>query len=295
MKTNYTTEDKKYYNYRENRVLSLGVDVCSIEEWQELHEKKVGALHPLGFLIFIPPFDIDASDEYQESDPYSVEERIDSDFHVRRKICTLQLMKEAMAETIDIPRILDIGCGQGHITAAIQREFTNAEVSAIDYSISAIKYAVGNFQHIDFAVGNAYNLPYAKAYFDVVICNNLWEHVSDPLVLLRGITHVLKPSGFLIISTPSRYRFGNLLRVLQGKPVVFMSSHHVTEYSVGQVIEQLHYGGYRVRRTFSQSIKLNSFKARLVKTICVKFLALVKSHHQLESTVFFLAQQNGNL
>ena len=137
------------------------------------------------------------------------------------------------------PKILDIGCGEGHITAEIQKNFLGAEVSGLDYSISAISYAVEKFPGIDFCVADAYNPLYCDNYFDAVVCNNLWEHIPDPLALLKGMNRILKDGGYIILSTPSRYRFPNLLNVLRGKPPVFMSTHHVTEYSVGQVIEQL--------------------------------------------------------
>jgi len=140
-------------------------------------------------------------------------------------------------------------------------------------------------------VGNAYDCPYATNYFDLVICNNLWEHVPDPLHLLSRIAKILKTDGCIIISTPSRYRLSNLLNVLRGKPVNFISKHHVTEYSVGQVIEQLRYGGFGISKIFSKPIKMWSIKTRVAKSILSGIVLLFGSHHQLESTVFYLARR----
>jgi len=47
---------------------------------------------------------------------------------------------------------------------------------------------------IDFAVGDAYESPYAKGFFDVVVCNNLWDHVPDPLFLLSKNHEITLPS-----------------------------------------------------------------------------------------------------
>ena len=116
-------------------------------------------------------------------------------------------------------------------------------MSGLDYSVSAIKYANSNFKDIDFITGNAYNPPYSKDYFDVVIVNNLWEHVPDPLHLLSKISTIIKTNGYLIISTPRRYRTDNLERILLGKPIRTIFKHHDTEYYVGKFIGQLRFGG----------------------------------------------------
>lgn len=123
------------------------------------------------------------------------------------------------------------------------------------------------------------------------MCNNLWEHVPDPLLLLSKIKRIVKLGGHLIISTPSRYRTDNLVRILRGKPVNFMSQHHVTEYTVGQVKEQLRYGGFEVKSVLSRPISAGSMKANVARWVCSKLISMVGSHHQLEATVFYLAQE----
>jgi 2-polyprenyl-3-methyl-5-hydroxy-6-metoxy-1,4-benzoquinol methylase len=187
-------------------------------------------------------------------------------------------------------KILDLGCGRGHITAQILQKFPDAEISALDYSISAIEYATEHFPDIDFAVGDACGPPYSANYFDIVICNNLWEHVPDPLRLLHQARLIMRRRGYFVLSTPSRYRLANLVRVLRGKPVLFASNHHVTEYSVGQVMEQLRYGGFEVIRSYSRPLARERFRATVGRMLFSAYLFLVKSHHNLEETVFYLAQ-----
>ena len=158
------------------------------------------------------------------------------------------MLATAIPKQSDSPRILDVGCGEGHITAAIQTQFPQAEITAFDASLSAISRASQSYPDLVFEVANAYEPPYRPDYFDCVVCNNIWEHVPDPLFLLERVSRTLRPDGYLIVSTPSRYNLNNLLRVLVGKPVALASCHHVTEYSVGQVIEQMRWGGFEVER-----------------------------------------------
>jgi len=282
---------KKYYDYRNNRSIDLDKDGCHIEHWKNMFDKASFAIHPKGFPVFSPIQKLEECDEYSEFDPYTVEENLESSFHQRRIECTLQMIREANATMHIEPKILDLGCGQGHITNEIFKAFPTMEISGIDYSISAIEYATDNFPGIDFAVGDAYEPPYTKDYFDIIICNNLWEHVPDPIFLLDRITNILKSGGFIIISTPSRYRLENLIRVIRGKPVKFMSNYHVTEYSVGQVIEQLKYRDYQVKKIYSKPIEMWSLKTKAAKAILSLLVSMIGSHHQLESTIFFLAQK----
>jgi 2-polyprenyl-3-methyl-5-hydroxy-6-metoxy-1,4-benzoquinol methylase len=284
-------ETTKYYDHAKDRPIDLDVHGCQFADWKDGYGAATFARHPDGFLVFLPPQEINPSDEYHGSDPYAVESGLKGDFQRRRVECTLELVREAAQQIPGVARVLDLGCGQGHITSRIREALPQAEIAGLDYSISAISYANKKFPGIDFIVADAYQCPYRQSYFDIVICNNLWEHVPDPLFLLSKIARVMKPHGFLTISTPSRYRWGNLVNVLRGKPIQFMSEHHVTEYSVGQVIEQLKYGGFEVIRCSSRPFNSGHLKFEIAKRLFSVFASVTGSHHQLESTVFYLAQR----
>lgn len=272
-------------------------DVCSLADWAKAYSTGCACcMHPAGFPVFIPPSEIDRNDEYRIGDPYTVEQNLDSEFHQRRFNSTLHLIDRVAAGTT-MTRILDIGCGEGYITSHIEHAYPGAHIFGMDYSVTAIERAATAFPNISFAAANAYTPPYAESYFDAVICNNLWEHVPDPVHLASCICRILRPGGYLIISTPSRYRIGNLARIVQGKPVSFMSSQHVTEYSVGQVVEQLQHAGMSVveRHATRISTTPNGIKEwcllRLFAPIARLILTLAGRSESAESTVFYLAQR----
>lgn len=285
-------QQTKYYDYTNDRPLDLESGGCELVEWSRLYGESQFSLHPKGFKIFLPPDRLAASDEYADSDPYTVEQDIENDFHRRRIGLTVVLLEKAVSAVEGAPRILDLGCGQGHITEAMRQALDSADFTGLDYSVSAIEYAHDHFPAIDFSVGDAYDAPYSKEHFDVVVCNNLWEHVPDPLHLLAKMKGLLRPGGYIIVSTPSRYRLGNLVRILRGKPVAFVSAHHVTEYTVGQVMEQFAYGGCRVETVLSRPISNRRLKSEVVRGLFAVWIKLVGSHHQLESTVFYLAKKS---
>jgi len=289
--------DGKYYDWRRDRPIDLERDGCPLAEWRERGGECSFAVHESGFRVFVGAAALAGADEYREGDPYTVAEHKDSEFHARRIQCTLDLIASALGSEPPTSRILDVACGEGHITAAIQKRFPKAEVSGFDYSISAITRAHRQYDGIAFDVADAYQPPFAPSYFDVIVCNNIWEHVGDPLRLLGVLYAVVRPGGHLVISTPSRYRLGNALRVLLGKPIQFMSPAHVTEYTVGQVEEQLRYGGFDVVAT--ESPPLSSIPGtpvqKFVRSIIAPLLRLgtrlLGSHHSWEATVFFLARK----
>jgi 2-polyprenyl-3-methyl-5-hydroxy-6-metoxy-1,4-benzoquinol methylase len=247
--------------------------------------------HAEGFPIFLSPQEVAALDEYRDSDPYSVEEGLATPFHQRRVVSTLALVGKALQSLGRPSRILDLGCGRGHITREIQKAYPETHISGLDCSVSAIEYADRHSNRICYAVADARTPPYCDGYFDVVVCNNLWEHVPDPAAMLAEIVRITATGGFLVVSTPSRYRLRNLARVLTGRPVAFMSDKHITEYSVGQVLEQLRYGGFDVVEVTSSPIGTSGLKLRLAWLVFSAGVALFRSHHRLESTVFYLARR----
>ena len=281
----------KYYDSILDRPLTPQ-DGCSWEAWIAGAESRFG-VHPQGFPVFVRADRLHSSNEYEGGDPYAVAERRDSAFQERRFQETLSLLSTALPQPGAGLRILDLGCGEGHITEAIRKQWPQAGICAFDYSLSAIQTAQRQYPSIEFAVADAYAIPYGPATMDAAAMNNLWEHVPDPLRLLSQIHRVLKPGGHVIISTPSRYRLENLLRVISGEPIIFMSKHHVTEYTVGQVIEQLRFGGFEVIASRSTRIGSaeRSWKWRLANAGLSWWMRRVHSHHSLQATIFYLARK----
>ena len=238
-------------------------DGIPLGEWTAESEAPC-ALHPKGFPIFLPADRVDDCNEYAEEDPYNVETNIDGPFHQLRVDCTLELVASARIDLDGPARILDLGCGEGHITRDIHLAHDDAVIAGLDYSVSAISRAVDIVDAAEFAVGDAYLCPYPDSYFDLVVCNNLWEHVPDPLQLLKSMTRVLKPDGYVIISTPSRYSLWNLLKVIRGREVV---------------------------RTTSRPTKISDLKSRIANVALERLISALGSHHRLEQAVFYLARR----
>lgn len=100
-------------------------------------------------------------------------------------------------------RVLDIGCGDAYLIAQIQSLCT--EVRGIDSEAQAVALAndiLQNHPHCKVVQGDCYHLPFDDDYFDIVLCTDVIEHLTDPQSCLREIRRVLNDKGILVMTTP---------------------------------------------------------------------------------------------
>lgn len=100
------------------------------------------------------------------------------------------------------PSILDLGCGRGWYTARLA-EF--GPTTGIDLSPEAASLAQVEFPHVAFRAGNILEMDLPAAEFDIVVSQEVISHVEDQARYVERAAHVLKPGGFLILSTDNKY------------------------------------------------------------------------------------------
>jgi 2-polyprenyl-3-methyl-5-hydroxy-6-metoxy-1,4-benzoquinol methylase len=287
-----------YYDRSGGR--SIEENSCSLDEWMNGETDVNFAVTPEGGKVFLPPSELAKSDEHKHGDPYAVKDGLNEEsfFEERRFRCTKRLLEREEVGNVerDNIRVLDVGCGEGYITEDVKDIFPKSTIVGVDYSISAIRRAAARENNIEWVVANVFSLPFQPGYFDIIICTNVWEHVHDPMLLLDELREISREGGHLLMSTPSRYRIRNAVRVLMGKNVIFMSDKHVTEYTVGQVKECFESSDMSVIDVDSISPgypndrSITSIIGWFLKVVSRGFLGLVGSHHILEPTAFYLTK-----
>ena len=60
-------------------------------------------------------------------------------------------------------------------------------------------------------VGDAERIPWPDDTFDVVVCNNVLEHLSRPAAVFREVRRCLKPGGTFLAKTPNSLHYVPLL------------------------------------------------------------------------------------
>jgi 2-polyprenyl-3-methyl-5-hydroxy-6-metoxy-1,4-benzoquinol methylase len=112
-------------------------------------------------------------------------------------------------------RVLDVGCGEGQLTSAIERAgFT---VVGVDVAEEPLRRARELHSGIDVRlVPAAGALPFGDARFDVVWAGETIEHVTDTAGWLSELRRVLRSGGSLLLSTPAHSRLTVLGLALRG-------------------------------------------------------------------------------
>jgi SAM-dependent methyltransferase len=98
----------------------------------------------------------------------------------------------------DSPRMLDLGCGTGWLTA-ILAQF--GPTTGVELSPLAINRAREQYPDIEFLSGDFFTVPLPRGTFDVVVSCQVMEHVDVPQRFVDLVAEVLKPDGHLLLVT----------------------------------------------------------------------------------------------
>jgi len=119
------------------------------------------------------------------------------------RISQLQLtMAEEVLALLDLNgarRILDIGCGNGKITAEIAARVPHASILGVDPSHEMIEFASDHYDgahypNLRFEIADARSLPYREE-FDVVVSFNALHWVPQQDEALQSICATMKPGA----------------------------------------------------------------------------------------------------
>lgn len=120
-------------------------------------------------------------------------------------------------------RIFEGGVGLGAYAARLAEDA--AQVIGLDVELER---TIETHRHVDQVIcGVGEHLPFPSTSFDLVLSNEVIEHVSDDLQAIKEMVRTLKPSGRLVLFCPNRgypyethgiyrkgvYQFGNKLFV----------------------------------------------------------------------------------
>ncbi len=89
-------------------------------------------------------------------------------------------------------RILDLGCGTGHLTAQIAE--AGAIVTGVDRSAEMVAAARVAYPNLKFEIVDAKNLSYREE-FDAVFSNATLHWIHEPELVLQGVWNALRPGG----------------------------------------------------------------------------------------------------
>ena len=118
-------------------------------------------------------------------------------------------LTEFLVQSMDLQpgmRVLDLGCGRGITSVFLAKEY-GVQVYAVDLWENAdLKWKNAKEQHVEHLIvplhGDALNLPFAKDFFDVIICVDSYIYFGAGDDSLGKILRFLRPKGKIGIIMP---------------------------------------------------------------------------------------------
>ena len=117
-------------------------------------------------------------------------------------------------------RVLDIGCGDGEITALIAQKVPRGCAVGIDSSGDMIRLArrrfpVDHYSNLSFLLKDARAMDFTGE-FDAVFSNACLHWVTDHMPVLEGVRRSLKPSGRMLLQMGGRGNAATILGIMDG-------------------------------------------------------------------------------
>ncbi len=109
-------------------------------------------------------------------------------------------------------RVLDVGCGPGHLCAAAAERGLVA--TGVDLAAGMVQRAARSYPEIAFHQADAEDLPFADASFDAVVGAFVVNHLPRPERGAAELRRVLRPRGRLVLAmwdAPERVALFGLL------------------------------------------------------------------------------------
>lgn len=144
--------------------------------------------------------------KYEESGAYHWRQTSSSLKHHNAGLSARYKKALELAEGLSPKKILDIGCGDGRLSAFFAERFRGAAITGVDTSKTAIELArkkTSDLKNINFVDGSFFEGA-LKAYYDLIVCADVIEHIEDQRAFVEKCRELLSDKGFLVLTTPVR-------------------------------------------------------------------------------------------
>jgi len=149
-----------------------------------------------------------------------------------------------VVRTLPAARVLDVACGTGLLLEMLANRPGEAELFGVDRVPAMLEVAKQRLgQRATLPEGDAENLPFDDAAFQLVTCTSAMHYFVDADAALREMRRVLSPSGNLVITDWSR----DFVTMKLLNRLLPMTRHaHVHTFSLGELESLLARARFRI-------------------------------------------------
>lgn len=122
----------------------------------------------------------------------------------------------SLLEYNPLASVLDVGCGDGKKTIKFKKKIGSKNIVGVDgvkkRLIAAKKHGVDKV----FCVELESKWPIENNSFDVIISNQVIEHLADTDHFIKEVKRILKPNGYVVVSTENLASWHNIFALVLG-------------------------------------------------------------------------------
>jgi len=168
-------------------------------------------------------------------------------------------------------KVLEIGTSTGYVTKILKEHgnsVTGIEIDP-DAGSAARQYCdrmiIADVEILDF------DRNFEPAFFDVIICGDVLEHLKKPGVLLKKLRKFLRADGYLVVSLPNFCHGDVLLNIINGDfhytPMGLLDETHLRFFGLKNIYSIFSDCGFQVRdmQTTNLAVGTTELKADMTK------------------------------
>jgi SAM-dependent methyltransferase len=144
-----------------------------------------------------------------------------------------------------VPRLLDIGCWDGETTAGYAAALGGARMAGVEIFEAEARAAEARGVEIARLDLEQQPFPWPDASFDVIVANQVFEHLKNIWLPLAEAYRVLAAGGHLVISVPNLASLHNRVLLAGGAQPTSIRTMgpHVRGYTLSEMVHLLELDG----------------------------------------------------
>jgi 2-polyprenyl-3-methyl-5-hydroxy-6-metoxy-1,4-benzoquinol methylase len=161
--------------------------------------------------------------------PFMTEDHMDKLYNSRNPFVKFTHVSRLNSIAKKIPlksesKILDAGCGEGHLIEKLYRMNSSALYYGIDIRRQAVEKTRVRCPYAELEVMNLVDISFDDEFFDTVICTEVLEHLYEYQTVIKELERVLRKRGYLIVTFPNETLW-TISRFLLGRKPVKVPDH----------------------------------------------------------------------